>query len=118
MAIFNIVSGKTSKYSAVIYSVSYVNPVQYLGEVTREMREQSLGTGYVLFDLLLTNGDNFNRFAEAYFDGSEIKMDTVSVVEIRDPSALKKYNAFYRGKTKELNSSVLTPREKVKFARA
>ena len=73
--------------------------------------------GFVLFDLLLSNGDSFNRFAEAYFDGYEIKRDMICVVSLNDTKQLKYINSHYKERTVELNNSVLTPSEKYKYSK-
>lgn len=69
----------------------------------------------MLFDLLLSNGDNFNRFAEAYYDGSDLSTDSISIADISSEQ-LKGLNIYYRGKTKELSKSVLSTKERFRFA--
>lgn len=112
---FNIIYGKHGKYSAIIYPVSYVNPIDDIKLISKELREHLPAGCYVLFDLLLSNGDNFNRFSEVYFDGNEINSGSISVTEI-PTEELKKLNLYYRGKTKELSKSVLSTKEKYKYA--
>lgn len=114
MTNYSIDFTKYNKYSAVIYSASYVNPFESIGDITADIKKNLAGEGYILFDLLLSNGDCFNRFAEAYYDGHEIKSDSISIVSFDDKKML---NAHYKGRTYELNNSVLTPREKYIFAK-
>lgn len=118
MANYNIDYKKCNKYSAVIYSSSYINPLDSITDITFEIKRNLIGAGFVLFDFLLSNGDNFNRFAEAYFDGKEIKRDTICVVKLENVNELKQINAHYKGKNKELNNSVLSSSEKYKFSKA
>lgn len=78
--------------------------------------EKTFTTGcYVLFDLLLSNGDNFNRFAEAYYDGNELSTRLINIIEMPD-NEVKELNHYYKGKTKELSKSVLSMRERYHFA--
>ena len=114
MANYNIEFTKYDKYSAVIYSTSYVNPFESIEDITADIKKDLAGEGYILFDLLLSNGDCFNRFTEAYYDGHEIKSDSISIVSFDDKKIL---NTHYRGRTHELNNSVLTPREIYIFAK-
>lgn len=114
---YNIDFHKCYKYSAVVYSASYINPFESIADITDEMKVNLSNAGFVLFDLLLSNGDSFNRFAEAYFDGHEIKRDTICVVSLNDKKQLKRINSHYRGRTAELNNSVLTPSEKYKYSK-
>lgn len=109
---------KYNKYSAVIYSTSYRSPFDSIGSITEELRINLSEAGFILFDLLLSNGDSFNRFVEAYFDGKEIKRDSISVISINDMKQLKQINSHYNGHFDELNNSVLSPSERPKYSKA
>ena len=106
------------KYSIVVYSVSYINPFVDLNDISNKIKETSPVSGFVLFDLLLSNGDSFNRFAEAYFDGMEIKKGTISVVSLHNEKQLTQINSHFKGRFAELNNSVLSPSERLRFAKA
>ena len=69
---FNIIYEQHGKYSAIVYPVSYLNPIDEIQLISIELRKHLPAGCYVLFDLLLSNGNNFNRFAEAFFDGNDI----------------------------------------------
>ena len=112
---FNIIYEQHGKYSAIVYPVSYLNPIDEIQLISIELRKHLPAGCYVLFDLLLSNGNNFNRFAEAFFDGNDINIGSVSVTEV-PKEELKKLNLYYRGKTKELSKSVLSTKEKYQLA--
>lgn len=112
---FTVIYKPYAKYSAVIYPVSYLNPVEDIQAVSKELRSHLAAGSYVLFDLLLSNGDNFNRFAEGYYDGKDIKANSMNIVDIPAEDA-HELNLYYRGKTKELSKSVLSPKERYRFA--
>lgn len=112
---FNIVYEQHGKYSAVIYPISYLNPIYEIQGVSTELKNNRIKCGYVLFDLLLSNGNNFNRFAEAYFDGEEINKGTLDIAEMSEEE-ISVLNRYYRDKTKELYNSVLTSKEQFKYA--
>lgn len=114
MSSFNIVYEKYGKYSAIVYPVSYINPIEDIDLITLELKKH-YNDCYVLFDLLLSNGDNFNRFAEVYFDGESIDSNNIHVIKV-STIELNRLNRYYKGKTKELNKSVLTLKERYKFA--
>lgn len=114
---YNIVYKKSNKYSALIYSVSYNNPIEDIKKISADIRTQLNEACYILFDLLLANGDSFNRFVEGYFDGKEIKFDTINVVVLDDREQLETINDYYKGKVKEVNNSVLLSSEKFKYVR-
>lgn len=112
---FDIVYKQYGKYSAIIYPVSYLNPMEEIQSISDELKKHLTSGCYVLFDLLLSNGDNFNRFAEVYYDGDDIKTSAVSIAEI-PLNEVRGLNLYYRGKVKELSKSVLSAKERYRFA--
>ena len=112
---FNIIYEQCGKYAAIVYPVSYLNPIDELQVISKELRKHLSAGCYVLFDLLLSNGDNFNRFAELYYDGNEPSTNRIIITEVSSDER-KRLNLHYRGKVKELSRSVLSPRERYKFA--
>jgi len=112
---YNIIYEQHGKYSAIVYPVSYVNPFDDIQLISVELREHLSAGCYILFDLLLSNGDNFNRFAEVFFDGGDISMGSVSITEV-PTEELQRLNHYYRGKTRELSKSVLSAKERFIFA--
>lgn len=61
----------------LVFSLSYINPLDVLWEVEENLREFPRCTR-VIFDLLLSNGNTSNRFFEAYFDGRKLQNVVVS----------------------------------------
>ena len=116
---FDIDYEQHGKYSAVVYSVSYINPIDDIQSISTELKEHLPAGGHILFDSLLSNGDNFNRFAEVFFDGEEtINATSIRVIDrvTEIPSdELEQLNHHYRGKVEELNNSVLSVKERCKF---
>lgn len=49
------------------------------------------------------------------FDGTDIRTESVNITEVSE-TELKKLNLYYRGRTKELSKSVLSSKEKYKYA--
>ena len=115
---YNIVYLNDELYKVIIYSNSYINPIQYWKEISEEIQKSVNKEVIILFDMLLSNGENFNRFAKAVFDGKEIQFNTIEIINITDEKLLKKINSFYNKKIRILNNSVLTSSQKYKFARA
>ena len=112
---FNIVYEQHGKYSAIVYPISYQNPIEDIQLISRELMNHLPAGSYVLFDLLLSNGDNFNRFAEVIFNGSEISRKEIKVATI-PISLIQSLDSYYHGRIKELNKSVLSNKEKYKYA--
>lgn len=112
---FNIIYEQYDKYAAIVYPVSYLNPIDNLQVISVELRKHLSADCYILFDLLLSNGDNFNRFAEVLFDGNRLVSNSVNVAMIASED-INKLNLYYRGRTKELSKSVLSAKERFRFA--
>ena len=115
---FDIDYEQHGKYSAVVYSVSYINPIEDIQSISTELKEHLPAGGHILFDSLLSNGDNFNRFAEVFFDGEDINATSIHVVDrVAEISSdeLEQLNRHYRGKVEELNNSVLSVKDRSKF---
>lgn len=117
MAGYQVIRKKCNKYQAIIYSISYNNPIQDIRGISEYMRKHIHVDGYVLFDLLLSNGENFNRFAEGYFDGYEISFNSLKVIELTDAQEIQAINSFYQKNKNFLNNSVLSPSEKFRYAK-
>lgn len=115
MRSYNIVYKKYGKYSAIIYSVSYLSPLEEISQISKDLKKKLKNGDYVLLDLLLSNGDNFNRFAEFCYDGSDIKVSEISLTDVSGDE-LKALNQYYKGRVKELNNSVLSPKERFVYA--
>lgn len=105
------------KYKLVVYATSYVNPIDDAMSIESQIAKDLPEGGHILFDMLLSNGDTFNRFAEAYFDGHSIQRNSMKVVSIRKPAYIRRLNAHYKGRPVELNNSVLSPRERLHFCK-
>ena len=104
---------KTDKYRAVVYALSYNNPLHDISSISTTLREMIASPGYVLFDLLLSNGANFNRFVEGFFNGKTVVFDSLNVVELRDFHQIECINPY----PTILNNSVLSPSEKMRFGK-
>ena len=115
---YDIIYWNDEVFKVVVYSNSYINPIQDIKKISLEIQKHISKKTIVLFDMLLSNGENFNRFATAIFDGKEIQFKTIEIINITDESLLKKINIFYKTNLKALNNSILSPREKYKYAKA
>lgn len=117
MTSYKIVYQNYDKYSAVIYAVSYNNPIDDIIEISKDIKNKLNNSCFLLFDMLLCNGDNFNRFAECYFNGNEICFDSLNIINLNKDSHLEQINKYYKNNIKQLNNSVLSSSEKFKYAK-
>ncbi len=116
--IFDVKYHATQHYPIIIYSVSYLNPLEELGKVADALHSCFQEPSQVLFDLLLSNGEESNRFVQGYFDGEKIAYSSLKCISIDNAEELKQINQFYKSKFAYLNNSVLTAKQRFKFAKA
>lgn len=88
---------KISSESIVIFSTSYISPTSSLPIIEEELKKMNY-SGQVLFDLLLTNGYNFNRFIKAQVVEGKFDRRSFKIVEssVLDKTTLNEANSFYK----------------------
>ena len=103
----NLLAGETD--ICLIFSVDYRSPLEFIEDIENELRSVSL-CKKIIFDLLLSNGMNSNRYFEAYFDGCRlinIKKCKEVHIEVKDASV-----RFYKKYPSLLDNSVLVNQQK------
>ncbi len=104
MKTFEIRKLNGTDYSYLVLSTSYVNPIENLSEIEKNL-EDSLRIK-VLFDLLLSNGNSTNRFIEGIFDGK--RFIDFKVCENVDSDIKKESGKYYQENLELLHNSVLS----------
>jgi len=61
-------NGKNHDVSAVVLAADIESPLEHISDVEKELTDSNV-TGMVVFDLLVSHGNNRNRFFSGYFDG-------------------------------------------------
>lgn len=69
-----------SHYAAVVIATDYQNPLQELSSVMDALQKKEV-SGEILFDLLCSNGAEWNRFASMQFNGQAFERKTFQVVD-------------------------------------
>ena len=80
-------------YGYIIFSVNFYSPIDYLANIEEEL----LGINYsgkVLFDLLLVNGNSFNRYLTAEIKKGKFDKKSFSVLS-RVPDGVKEKSLEY-----------------------
>lgn len=75
----------------LVLSKSYINPIDDLGLIEKELRQGFVGK--VIFDLMLSNGNSSNRFMEAMFDGQKFDYSSFKITDV--DMRIKKISAGY-----------------------
>lgn len=108
---------KNIDFSAIVYSISYENPLQDIERISCDLLSDFHAPCDVLFDLLLSNGEEFNRFALGHFDGRKLIYESLKIIEIEDINLMKQINSYYSGKFNILKNSVLSLHQITKYAK-
>ena len=69
------VNNINNKYEYIIFAINDDSPLEYLQDIEKDLAKKNF-KGLVLFDLLLSNGDEYNRYVEAYFDGKFFELSS------------------------------------------
>jgi hypothetical protein len=89
-----------------VQSISYINPMNSLIEITNELYLINY-EGKVVFDLLLTNGDSTNRFLISKFSNNQFVMKSFKKTEM-PLSIIEDAVEYYRNHPEFLSKSILT----------
>lgn len=100
----------------IMFPSSYINPMKNISSLESNICDFVNRPCTILVDLLLCNGNCFNRFFELHFDGKHIDRDTIEIVSL-DSDDEKKVNEFYKLNKKLLFDSVLAPSEYMTYIR-
>ncbi len=62
-----------SKYDYIFYSTSFDSSANDKNSILKILKEKKIDKGYIILDLLLSKGNNFNRFVEMYVENTKIE---------------------------------------------
>ncbi|MFK5664353.1 type II toxin-antitoxin system RnlB family antitoxin [Pseudomonas shirazica] len=94
----------------VVTATSYENPLSRLSIIASEMRNTSHSSKeIVLFDLLCSNGEEWNRFVSINYNGTDFEKSTCSIVSKSDipTDLLETQTRFFQIHPEYLLDSVL-----------
>ncbi|PWW26628.1 RnlB antitoxin of RnlAB toxin-antitoxin system [Cytobacillus oceanisediminis] len=94
------------EYPYVIFSTSYVNPIEDIDDIEEELKP--LFKGKVVFDLLLSNGFTSNRFVEAEFDGTRFNHSSFKALKDVNDCIIKEASHFYSSHSGLLKNGILS----------
>ncbi|WP_062382948.1 type II toxin-antitoxin system RnlB family antitoxin [Pseudomonas abietaniphila] len=97
-------------FITVVTATSYENPLSRLSAIASVMRETSHSSNEaVLFDLLCTNGEEWNRFAFMQYNGQEFERTSFNIVSRDDISRdlLESQSNFFERHPEFIADSVL-----------
>lgn len=86
-----------SEQVVVIFCTTYINPISYLPIIEEDLSKINF-SGKIIFDLLLSNGYNSNRFVEADVIEAKVNRRSMKVIDSStlDECLLGKTHEFYK----------------------
>lgn len=98
-------------YKYVSFSVDYSRPEEYLSDLAKELARKKF-EGYILFDLLLCNGLNSERYVKSYFNGKSFQINSFVTLSDKELDiTIKQFIfKFYSSKNELLENSNLLSR--------
>lgn len=95
MSSFEVVCKLKADYDCVILASSFDSPINDLDAIVKELSENHLSKGKILFDLLLSVGNSSERFIEAQFLENKFIMNSFRCVSIPKESEIRKIITRY-----------------------
>ncbi|TGG86991.1 type II toxin-antitoxin system RnlB family antitoxin [Geotoga petraea] len=102
-------------YDYLIFATNFESPLNNLLEIEKELSKKNF-EGKVLFDLLISNGDEHNRYIESYFDGNNFDHEKFKIVSV-DNKIQNISTNFFKKHTKLFENSVLSSIDIFKISR-
>lgn len=99
----------TDEYPFVIVSTSYANPLPHVFEI-KDILLDSNFKGFILVDLLLSNGFNENRFLKVYFDGTNFDIFNSKIESHVSSRLLNDLYSFYIRKPELIENNNILPK--------
>lgn len=100
----------------IIFPSSYMNPLTCLNKLEQDLSADVKGPCFLLVDLLLCNGANFNRFVTLRFDGTKIDKQSIDTIKLSADDE-NKVNQFYREDKRRITRGVLVPSQYMKYVK-
>ncbi|NMA83185.1 MAG: hypothetical protein GX962_04900 [Epulopiscium sp.] len=84
-----------NKKQYIIFSTSYISPLKFIDEIEEELSNEIHSEKEIFFDLLLSSGNNKERFGRAIYDGRQFNKKSFSYLSISKQDFLRCFSAKY-----------------------
>lgn len=95
------------EYKYVVVATSYENPIEEIETIEYELNNKQY-CGKILFDLLLCNGMNSNRYIEMEFNGVYFDMTSSTIIKKISESIEKVIYQYFKDRPSLVENSVLS----------
>ncbi len=110
-AYYKILNTSIARYRCIVFATSYVNPMDQKDALEKDLMRIGI-KGKILFDLLLSHGNNQDRYFEAFFNGEKINEESLKSTKSVSKKIKKLSSDFFLAKQHYLDNSVLSRAQK------
>jgi hypothetical protein len=97
----------------VVFSTFFISPTFFLKEIEKELSMQINEEKEIIFDLLLSSGNNSNRYGKAIYDGRKFKYKSYENISVPKKNELRKFSTqYYKEHADYVNNSILNSAQK------
>ncbi len=108
-----IFQNENNETQYIVFSTSFISPLHTLKEIEDELSTQINEEKEIVFDLLLSNGNNSNRYGKAIYDGRKFKSGSFEVVNVPKKSELRRFSTqYYQEHMEFMDNSILSSAQK------
>ena len=94
------------EYDYAIIATSYVNPLDDIDTIEQDFKNMDF-SGNILFDLLLCNGLNVNRYVQIYFNGERFEHSSLKMLQDVSQDTKKRIYTYLNNNSSFIESSIL-----------
>lgn len=111
---FTIENSTDIRYVAIVIATNINGPFSDIPLLNKELTSNNIKKGIILFDLLVSHGKGYNRFATMTFNGNKLNMKSFKVEKVSEE--IKIYCAeFYKNHFDLNQKTILNLEDTVKF---
>lgn len=92
-------------------SVNYENPLNFIADIERILKKDKREYN-IVFDTILASGSFNNRFYTAFYNGSQIEIDSINQTKKIDEKIITIANEYYLKHQDIVDKSILTKLQK------
>lgn len=93
----------------VVIATSYITPLQHLPKIEKMLQDIDAKSDIIFFDLLCSNGYEWNRFGSMEYDGQKFIRNTFKIIKQHnvDLDLIKEVDCYYSEHPHLIKNSVL-----------
>jgi len=110
---YKIQEANHAKYRYMIFAINDDSPLEYLQDIEKDLAKKNF-VGWIVFDLLLSHGDEYNRYVEAYFNGKSFDLKSFTYLTSKEELNPLSIN-FFKKHPEYIDKGVLSSIDRFKL---